>query len=104
MPDGRQLEVSKALVFGRAPVAPAIAPAADAVPIVDPRKSLSKTHAVLEGRDSLLWVTDLHSTNGTTVTNAIGEATSCPPGVPMPVGEGWTVSFGEVALIARLER
>lgn len=103
LPDGRNLPLSAPLVFGRAPVAPDSAPTAHAVPIVDPRKSLSKTHAVIELRDGLLWVTDLHSTNGTTVTNAIGEATACPPGIPMPVGEGWAVSFGEVSLIARLE-
>lgn len=100
--DGRRLDIAQSLVFGRAPVAPASAPSAVAVPVVDPRKSLSKTHGLLEVRDALLWVTDLHSTNGTTVTNAVGEATSCPPGVAMPVGEGWTISFGEVSLIARL--
>ena len=100
--DGRRLDIAQSLVFGRAPVAPASAPSAVAVPVVDPRKSLSKTHGLLEVRDALLWVTDLHSTNGTTVTNAVGEATSCPPGVAMPVGEGWTISFGEVSVIARL--
>lgn len=100
--DGRRVEVSRPLVFGRAPTAPASTPEAAAVAVLDPRKSLSKTHGMLEVRDTLLWVTDLHSTNGTTVTNAVGEATSCPPGVPMPVGEGWTVSFGEVLLVAGL--
>ncbi|MBN9224045.1 MULTISPECIES: FHA domain-containing protein [unclassified Microbacterium] len=102
LPDGQALEVSTPLVFGRGPVAPASVPTALAVPVVDPRKSLSKTHAVLEVRDALLWVTDLHSTNGTTVTNTVGEATACPPGIAMPVGEGWTVSFGEVSLVAGL--
>ena len=34
------------------------------------------------------WATDLHSTNGTTLTNDVGEALICKPGVPVPMGDG----------------
>lgn len=98
--DGRSVTVGPDVVIGRDPVA---SDGRRAVPVTDSHKSVSKTHAVLEVRDGMLWVTDLHSTNGTSVTNAVGEATSCPPGVAMPVGDGWTVSAGEFSLTARLE-
>jgi len=99
--DGQTAAVGATIVVGRDPAAPASHPSARAVPVADPLKSVSKTHALIEQRDGLLWVTDLHSTNGTKVTNAIGEATSCPPGIAMPVGDGWTVSAGEFAITAR---
>ena len=62
--------------------------------------TVSKTHLRLERHGDEWSVTDLHSTNGTTVTNPIGEATSCPPEVAMPVGDGWTIAIGEFTLSA----
>ncbi len=41
------------------------------------------------------WLTDLHSSNGTTVTNEVGEAIVCEPGVALPLGDGWTAGLGE---------
>lgn len=102
--DGRRIPMSSMPVaVGRGPVAPASHPTAKALAVSDPHSSVSKTHAVLEVRDGMLWVTDLHSTNGTKVTNDVGEATSCPPGVAMPVGNEWTVSMGEFMISAELE-
>ncbi len=100
--DGQSVSIGAPIVVGRDPAAPASHPSARPVPVADPYKSVSKTHAAIELREGLLWVTDLHSTNGTKVTNAVGEATSCPPGIAMPVGDGWTVSTGEFAIVARV--
>jgi pSer/pThr/pTyr-binding forkhead associated (FHA) protein len=100
--DGQRLTVDAPVVIGRDPVVPASVSMGRAVPVADQWKSVSKTHAVIEVRDGMLWVTDLHSTNGTTITNAVGEAMSCPPGVAMPVGHGWTISAAEVSIVASL--
>lgn len=100
--DGQAMAIDGPLVIGRAPVAPATAPTARSVAVADPHKSVSKTHALLEVRQGMLWVTDLRSTNGTTVTNAIGEAIECPQAVAMPVGDGWVVGVGAFAVSARL--
>lgn len=100
--DGQRLTVDTPIVIGRDPVVPASVSRGRSVPIMDRWKSVSKTHAVIEVRDGMLWVTDLHSTNGTTVTNAVGEAMSCPPDMAMPVGDGWTISAAEVSIVASL--
>jgi pSer/pThr/pTyr-binding forkhead associated (FHA) protein len=97
--DGRQLAVSASpLVLGRGPVAPPTHPDATPIVVVDPVKSVSKSHALVLVDGGMLWVTDMHSTNGTKVTNELGEATSCPPGVGMPAGNGWTISLGEYSV------
>lgn len=97
LPDGRVRAIDSALVLGRNPTAP---PGSAAVPMAvdDPHRSVSKTHTLLELRDGLPWVTDLHSTNGTTLTNDVGEALICEPGVPVPVGDGWTAGLGEYSI------
>lgn len=100
--DGQRLTVDVPIVIGRDPVAPASVSSGRSVPVVDAWKSVSKTHAVIEVRDGMLWVTDLHSTNGTTITNPVGEAMACPPEVAMPVGDGWTISAAEVSIVASL--
>ncbi|GGH42212.1 FHA domain-containing protein [Microbacterium album] len=100
--DGQRIAADAPLVFGRAPVAPESHPQARALPVNDPWKSISKTHALLDVRGGMLWVTDLQSTNGTSVTNLVGEATECPAGVAMPVGDGWAVTAGQITITARL--
>lgn len=96
-PNGTEITLIGALVLGRNPAAPH-ATVADPVPVGDPQRSVSKTHALLELRDGLPWVTDLHSTNGTTLTNDVGEALACEPGIAVPVGDGWAVGLGEYSL------
>ena len=97
LPDGQQLALATATVLGRNPVAPT-GSAARPVPVDDPSRSVSKTHALLELRAGLPWVIDLHSTNGTTLTNEVGEAVVCEPGTPVPVGDGWLVGLGEYSV------
>lgn len=97
LPDGREHAIETALVLGRNPLPP---PGSAAVPLAldDPQRSVSKTHALLEIRDGLPWVTDLNSTNGTTLTNDLGEALTCDPATAVPVGDGWVVELGEYGL------
>jgi len=95
--DGREVDLAGALVLGRNPAVPP-ATTARPIPVDDPHRSVSKTHALLELRDALPWVTDLHSTNGTTVTNNVGEALVCEPGIAVPVGDGWAIGLGEYSL------
>ncbi|WP_395245246.1 FHA domain-containing protein [Agromyces sp. MMS24-K17] len=96
LPEGEELRLEEAIVVGRNPVVPThMPPTTRAVPLVDRFKSVSKSHAGIEVRGGLPWITDFNSTNGTTVTNSAGEAIECPPGVAVPAAEGWRVSFGE---------
>lgn len=97
LPDGSERLLQGALVLGRNPSIPPGSGAVQ-VSVTDPDRSVSKTHALLEVRDGLPWVTDLHSTNGTTLTNDIGEALVCDPGAAVPVGDGWVVGLGQCEL------
>ncbi|MBK8460844.1 MAG: FHA domain-containing protein [Micropruina sp.] len=92
-PDGAQQPLAPVTVWGRNPTAP---PATNAVPVAveDPYRSMSKTHALLELRDGVPQVTDLHSTNGTTVTDDRGALRGCEPGSPVSLGDGWVVGLG----------
>lgn len=95
LPDGTSFEVRDAAVVGRNPVPPATISAAARLPLTDHTQSVSKTHAALEVRDGLIWITDLHSTNGTVLTNPSGERSVSPAGQAMPAGHGWQVAFGD---------
>lgn len=97
-PGGASRPLDRALVLGRNPSLPPGASGATQVAVDDPNRSVSKTHALLELRDGLPWVTDLRSTNGTSVTNDVGEALMCEPGVPIPVGDGWVLGLGEYSI------
>lgn len=92
---GAERSLEQAVVLGRDPAQPPGASGASPIAVDDPNRSVSKTHALIELREGLPWVTDLHSTNGTTLTNEVGEALMCEPGVPVPIGDGWTVGLGE---------
>lgn len=98
LPDGRSLPVNGALVFGRDPIADAEHPAAVSVPVVDPAMSVSKTHAVVAHEGAQLVVTDLNSTNGTTVTEPGGRRIVLAPGKPQAVAIGSTIALGDYEL------
>ena len=72
------------------------------MPIVDPAKSLSKTHAQLEASPGVVVVTDLHSTNGTKVRTADGAEITLAPGVGHRVTGDAEISFGDY--VVRLKR
>ncbi|WP_138946509.1 FHA domain-containing protein [Plantibacter sp. M259] len=95
LPDGERIPLRGPILLGRNPAARPEQPDAELRSLVDPRMSVSKTHTVVvPGRRSLR-VTDLHSTNGTTITDASGAVTVCQPGEAYVVEAGSTIGIGE---------
>jgi hypothetical protein len=80
--DGSAIPVDRAMFLGRNPARTPDRPGAALVPIDDPARSLSKTHALLELDAGTLWVHDLDSTNGVVVAVAV------PGQAPMLVEPG----------------
>lgn len=100
--DGRALAVASALRIGRDPIADPAMPGTVLVPIVDPAKSLSKTHAQLEASPGLVVVTDLHSTNGTKVRTVDGGEIVLAPEAGHRITGDAEISFGDY--VVRLQR
>ena len=62
---GESIPLPEPTVVGRDPRNISAYPQAQRVSIFDPSRSVSKTHALLVPVPGGVWVTDLHSTNGT---------------------------------------
>lgn len=99
-----QLEVLllRPVVLGRDPGPDAARPGAAPIPLQDPARSVSKTHALVEVVDDRVMITDLHSTNGTRVLTAEGLVHELEPGMATRAESGTTVLLGEFAV--RLDR
>ncbi|GAB6859505.1 FHA domain-containing protein [Microbacterium xylanilyticum] len=100
LPDGRTLSVESALRFGRDPIGDPASPGAVLVPIQDPAKSISKTHAQVEVSSGELIVTDLHSTNGTVIV-ADGTSARVQPGQPRAVAADAELRLGDYPIQVR---
>jgi hypothetical protein len=111
---GERLQFSGALLVGRVPEnrAPNERSAADSVSDKpdaptqlfawpDLSRSLSKTHALLEWSGTVLWVTDLHSANGSVLMNPDGDRQPLVPGIRGAAAVGWTVGLGERSFAVR---
>jgi uncharacterized membrane protein YhaH (DUF805 family) len=92
LPDGRSLPVDGAMSFGRDPVSDH---GGVLVPVDDPARSMSKTHARFDFAGGAVTVTDLHSTNGTRVEAPGVPAVSVAPGLSAVVPAGATVFLGD---------
>lgn len=95
---GVRLEVETSLLLGRTPVNPDGAEH----PVYawpDLSRSMSKTHALLEWDGSILWVTDLDSSNGTRLVGPDDRVQPLVAGLRGPAGPGWTVRFGDRSLV-----
>lgn len=81
-----------AAVVGRGPTAPE-----GAVPLAVPdlSRTLSKSHASLVRRGAVVVLTDLGSTNGTTVQTSDGGVVPVPPGAEAELWPGAVVSIGD---------
>ncbi|MEP6481219.1 MAG: FHA domain-containing protein [Rhodoglobus sp.] len=88
--------VESALFLGRNPTA--TVPGGKTLGIDDPAKSLSKTHALVEVADGVLYVTDLDSTNGVWVVPAGGEAIEVLPGARVAIPAGADLELGDVVI------
>jgi hypothetical protein len=93
--DGRTVAVDGVVLVGRNPVGTGTE---QLVRVVDPGRSVSKTHLQLGVDDHGLWVADRGSTNGTLVTLADGQQIVCGVDQRVRVPLGSTVSFGDCGL------
>ncbi|MBO9578232.1 MAG: FHA domain-containing protein [Microbacteriaceae bacterium] len=95
---GQRFEVRGRSLLGRNPVAdPAVHYEAVLV-VVDPGKTISKSHAELLIVADELLVIDLHSGNGTVVETPGQRAVKCIPGMPQPVRRGSRLVLGRQAI------
>ncbi|WP_344791350.1 FHA domain-containing protein [Gryllotalpicola daejeonensis] len=99
--DGSNLTLSGATFVGRNPTATDAAPGAQLLPLSDPAKSLSKTHALLVPQLDHLMVTDLHSTNGIAVITPEGAVTVLEPGRTSPIAPGSQLQLGSFVVTVR---
>ena len=98
-PDGAPaVPVDGSLFLGRNPTVAAGFPGARAIPILEPGKSISKTHALLELVDDRLYVHDLDSTNGVWVVPVGGEAIEVVPGTRREVLPGFDIELGDTTI------
>jgi hypothetical protein len=100
LPNGQLVGIDSAIVIGRDPAAQPRYPGAVLVPALDPAKSLSKTHALLEVEGGTLWVHDLDSTNGVFVAAPGIDVVQVDPGIRVVVPEGADVELGEFIITA----
>lgn len=86
LPDGRSVELTgTSAVVGRQPASSSAFPGAQLIPVEDPSRTVSKTHALLELRGDQWHIIDLHSTNG--VLLAGDGDVEVEPGAAAPAGE-----------------
>ena len=93
--DGGEREVEKAVVIGRNPSAPG-----DEVLFVmkDDTRSVSKTHLRVDGTGDDVTVTDLGSTNGSSILREDGSRESLVPNTPTVLPTGAQVTLGDRTL------
>jgi hypothetical protein len=97
--DDVTLEIEDLVLIGRDPVAGPGEVVGRLVPMADESRGLSKTHASLVASAGTLWVTDRHSTNGTSIISPADGESACPPGDAVAVQIGDTVLFGGRCLV-----
>lgn len=101
LPDGTRVAVDGPLLLGRDPSSSATAADGRPVALVDPGKTVSKTHAVLRPQvpsEGGIRVTDLHSTNGTAITFG-GVRTVLAPGGDGLAAVGAVIELGKFTLL-----
>ncbi|WP_161923571.1 FHA domain-containing protein [Actinomyces sp. 432] len=93
---GSPIRLTTPAVVGRDPQNISDYPQATRVSLVDATRSISKTHAAVAPVPGGLWVTDLHSTNGTRIDQR-GTVKQTQPGVPAPAPIGSVLLLGRAA-------
>ncbi|WP_404444007.1 DUF5684 domain-containing protein [Microbacterium marinum] len=76
---------SDVIILGRHPVIDSERPRAQLITVIDPTRTVSKTHARLERRGDVWFIVDLHSTNGVLLPSLLGTDIELEPGVEMEV-------------------
>ena len=94
---GNPIVIHEPTVVGRDPDNISAYPGAERVALDDPTRSVSKTHAAIFPLLDGVWVTDLHSTNGTRVEYRDGRTVEAVPDQALSALEGSTIFFGRIA-------
>ncbi len=100
--DDSVIYVSGTLLLGRDPARVEHWEGASLLRVNDPEKSVSKTHAAVDGSGDELRITDLFSTNGVVVIGADGTERPLEPGVAVSVPSGSWIELGRYRM--RVER
>jgi hypothetical protein len=93
--DGRRVTIARTALVGRNPASDADV---QLVRVVDPARSVSKTHLQIGVEPGGVWVADRGSTNGTIVTLPDGAQVVCRVDQQVRLRVGSTVSFGDCSL------
>jgi hypothetical protein len=93
--DGRRITIERTALVGRNPASDADV---QLVRVVDPGRSVSKTHLQIGVEPGGVWVADRGSTNGTVVTLPDGGQVVCRVDQQVRLRVGSTVTFGDCAL------
>ena len=94
---GDPILIHEPTVVGRDPDNISAYPGAERIALDDPTRSVSKTHAAIFPLLDGVWVTDLHSTNGTRVEHRDGRSIEAVPDKALSALEGSTIFFGRIA-------
>jgi hypothetical protein len=92
--DGSVVDLGELTLIGRDPVG-AAGEQAQLVAIEDPTRSVSKTHLGIICEGTAWSVMDRNSTNGSCVVLSDGTLNRLDAGVPVPIGDGVEVRFGD---------
>ena len=93
--DGRHVTIGRTALVGRNPASETDV---QLVRVVDPARSVSKTHLQIGVERSGVWVADRGSTNGTVVTLPDGAQVVCRVDQQVRLRVGSTVTFGDCSL------
>lgn len=99
--DGNRYELKAPMLIGRNPQPMDLSPQCNLVPVVDPNRSVSKTHLLIAFDAAGPYLVDQQSTNGTLVSLPDGQQIICGPGQKVRVPAFTTVFFGQFT--ARIE-
>lgn len=87
-------------LVGRNPAASASDMSPQLIAVVDPSKTMSKTHALLQRVDGVWTITDLNSTNGVVLVSPSGDETEIEPNRPTVVTETFKLGQCDFTLSA----
>jgi hypothetical protein len=92
--NGERYEIFRSLLLGRSPTDVTGLGGHALLAWPDLSRRLAKSHALLEWSGSVLWVTDLHTVTGTTVTPPGQDRRTLPAGVRTAVPVGSSIECG----------